>query len=201
MFLVYPPYVWKVDNLSTEEIGWRCQYQRVFRQVCRSWCTAAGGYLSPTFRILVARCLFLPAKPFLWTFAGSAITRAQIYHSSEGIDTLHVHTPYVTTLEIKRCSLQCSDFDKISRLSNLQHLTYDATGGTAWPQFHSCHAKATVLMLPVVSYRAGALICVALWRFASCRLSGGVRACWGEGITTDAEDDNLSFSAMSCGLP
>lgn len=48
---------------------------------------------------------------------------------------MHLHTPYITTLEIKGCSLQCSDLDKISRLSNLQHLTYDATGGDSYDSY------------------------------------------------------------------
>ena len=74
----------------------------------------------------------MPAKRFLRTFAGSVITIAQTFNSSEGIATLHLHTPCITTLEIKGCSLQCSDLDKTSRLSNLQHLTYDATGGNSY---------------------------------------------------------------------
>lgn len=77
----------------------KCGFQGVLRLVCKGWCTAAGH----------------------------AITKAT-GHDSAGIATMHLHTPCLTTFTERGCSLQFSDFDKISRLCNLRHLTDVATG-------------------------------------------------------------------------
>ncbi|KAL0046259.1 hypothetical protein WJX82_007294, partial [Trebouxia sp. C0006] len=47
----------------------------------------------------------------------------------------------------------------------------------AGPEHHSFQAKATVLMLPLLSCNVGACMRLALWRFASASMSGKLTFC------------------------
>ena len=51
----------------------------------------------------------------------------------------------------------------------------------AGPEFHSCQANNTVLILPLVSYNVGACMGLALRRFASAGMSGKMTSCLAAG--------------------
>ena len=56
---------------------------------------------------------------------GQTVTLAKGCHPA-GLATMHLRMPGLVTLEARGCALQCKDFDAISQLSQLQHLTYVA---------------------------------------------------------------------------